>query len=271
VRCGVDDGPVPISRGSLDDLRPTARADARRSLVSDRAALFGIVAEEPSMRVRAALPEVEQRASFEGGQIPAAALGALFAECMFVAETTDSGEIALDVSFASTGAPLTVSPRATVLSPYGRCLAESACRVPPQPTLAGGMAVARVATTVTPPVFRGTAVVTGNVLGTVASLKGRLLRPAEANTALGKLTRVAQAVALGCARELPPAGDVTLVFSVTMLSANPAIVEDSGAVDHAGKLHACLRAGLPLALGPSPFLGAAQLVVSFAVPVPPSP
>lgn len=236
LRCGIDDGPVPI--GSLPGgLRRKASAAHRADLQPENAAIDGnllakrmMVEEfEFSPIVDAAKARATTRWVLGEGVATAGAFEARAGACRDLADVSDAGPHAFSVRVAAGGGPLSVRPVGSAEpTKYTTCLAASLCALGSQAqgTVARRME-ARFETSITPPVFTGTVSLSfsGDRTGKAVSRGPVLVRnhtrgrrgpvrppeppPTPADLAyVAAMARAAQPGALACAKRTPPGGEL---------------------------------------------------------------
>ena len=238
VRCGVDDAPVPVGKAA-------GFRDLRLALLGQPLGI-AVAMPEPSPS-RAMLPTVELKIVGENLGLPELSLVELFSPCAEQAQPTDAGEIGLGVSFGSSGAPRTSRPAERVPgagpSPFARCLAERACRLPATAALAGKATKARVSTTFSPPVFRGRVQASYAFIPTKPGKnQQRPSKPVEA--AIRAISGVVEGAGLLCAKRLPPADDVFFQSALELTNGKPPTVVFQPMADHAEVLRTCIEAEL---------------------------
>lgn len=237
IRCGVDDAPVPVGAGH-------AVPDRRLALVGQP---LGIVAMPDPMPQRAMLPTVALSIATGEAGLAKRTLQELLHPCAEQAEHSDAGETTLAISFGSSGAPRTTRP-ATVgegrgPSPFTRCLAERACKLPVTPGLAGKSSSASVRVTISPPVFTGTV----EAVVALAPLDPRKKDRRSTKLVVERIEAFRQRlqdVGKTCAERLPPADEVSLpaVIEIVDGKLKPFAFQPSN--DHGEVLRQCIQSQL---------------------------
>lgn len=234
VRCGIDDGPVPIGTRGDDLRRETAEgAFDRGPLLQEDGMFLGkrmMKMEEfdPVPLAGAAKPTVAMNWSLAEGLTTGASFEDRANACRDLALPADAGEAKYSVKLAAGGGPVAVRPAMVGRAPskLTLCFAASLCALGPQAKGAPARRLdVQLRTTVTPPVFTGTVeiVLTGEHtpknVGAPIGRPGRRGRryvpppPTPPLTAadkayLAKTVSDAKPGALACAQRTPPAAQL---------------------------------------------------------------
>lgn len=273
LRCGVDDGPVPVGLGEdggdEDDLRHRARAGGVEPAPDGARALLGLrVAERPPPPVNAAKPKVTVQFKLGEGVLATDAFTRRARPCALAGQTSDEGERSFSVRFSRGGVPIGVRIDDGPLKDgvVTRCFAAALCSSggAPGADASSGVRKATLAVKVSPPVFTGrvrmglrddrpSSPSPGPRRG-----RGGVPEPApytaEERKYVTSLDHVLGKGALACAQRTPPAARLTLTVELRFdkqtraFSAGPA----RGRNDFEKTLAACVGEAAAESLKPPP-------------------
>lgn len=248
VRCGIDDGPVPIGTRGDDLRRETADrllrngggGEGEGALSHEDGVFLGkrmmkMEMEEPDVRsvVGPAKAHVALVWSLATGLARAPAFEERAGACRDLALPDDAGEATYSVRLAAGGAPLSVRPAsARGPSKLALCFASSLCSLGAQASGAPSRRLdVQLRTSITPPVFTGTVEIsltgehTPKKIRTPNAPQGRRGRrfipppPTPPLTAadrayVAKVVKDARPGVLACAQRTPPNGQLFVAGAV---------------------------------------------------------
>lgn len=235
LRCGIDDGPVPVGMsdddGDADDLRPRRDATAGERRRDDAGPLLGLrIAQQPPPPVNAAPPQVTVSWQLGEGLVATSAFTQRARPCGAAGQASDEGKRGFAVRFSRLGAPVAVrvddgpGKDTTVARCFAAALCSAALATSPGERAAVGNATLTVK--VVPPVFTGRAQVqlrddrSNGPLSPGRVGRGGVPAPLPYTPAERKYLSDLQATvgksALACAQRTPPEGRVTLAIDLTL-------------------------------------------------------
>lgn len=229
IRCGVDDGPVPIGARE-DGLRdaPPNRTPSR--LFADARPFLGEApAIQQPMLLPAPLDFAKPRLSVNhttpADIVASPALLAQATACAEAAQSGDEGERSFVLRLSASGSALSVraGPTRDATNELTSCLARALCAIGPQAPSAAARAVpVRMVAAVAPPVFRGSvSALLGFTSGPATVRVGRRGRaihvpnvpPAKSRADEAYITHATAALqkgVRGCAERFPPTAPFSL-------------------------------------------------------------